>query len=189
MEITKIRVKLSGLSEIMVDKFIDHSRERRPPEQKLYLGEGNTLVLPQDNIDAFMFGDDPPGCARTFEGKAGKQYMRMGAAHVFITEAVIPFTANGKPVIFTGFEDGKLWIHKGSPRVKQGSRSIKQEMKERPVLKRPWEIEFNMTVIKNTLIDENKLHNWFEVGGMQIALGTYRPKFGRFEVVEWEVIE
>lgn len=191
MEITKIKAKLAALSDIMFDRFIDHSRERRPPEQKLYLGEGNALVLPQANIDAFLFGDDPPGCARTFEGKRGKEYMRMGAAHVFIGEAVIPFTAEGKPVIFSGFESGNLWVHHGSPRVKQGSRSIKQEEKERPVLRRPWELEFTLTVLKNTLIDENKLHNWFEVGGMQIALGTYRPKFGRFYILSWnwEIVE
>jgi len=188
MESTTVRVKLSGLADIMFDRFIDYSKERRPPEQKLYLGEGNALVLPQDNIDAFLFGDDPPGCARTFEGKRGKEYMRMGAAHVFVNTAIIPFTREGKPLIFAGFENGQMWIHKGAPRTKQGSRSIKQETKERPVLRRPWELEFTLTILKNNIIDENKLHNWFEVGGMQVSLGTYRPKFGRFEVVEWEIV-
>jgi len=185
LEIQEIGVRLVGLADIIFDRFIDHSKVRRPPEQKLYLAANNLLVLPQDNLTAFLFGDDPPGCARTFEGKAGKSYLRMGLSHVFIKEALVPFLdADGQEIQFSEFET-PFWIHRGSPRVKQGSRSIKQEMKERPVLKEPWGLVFTIQLIKNTLINENKLCNWFMAGGLQIGLGTYRPRFGRFEVLEW----
>jgi len=188
MEITRIKARLAALSDIMFDRFIDYSEEKRPPEQKLYLGEGNALVLPQDNIIAFLFGENPAGCAKAFEGKQGKTYIRIGQSHVFIDKPLIPFTAEEEPVIFDGF-NGKLWIHHGAPRVKKGTLSVKTEMKERPVLKAPWELTFTLTVIKNNYIDENKLFNWFTVGGMQIALGTYRPRWGRFAVDIWEMIE
>ena len=189
MEVTKINVTLSALSDIMFDKFIDHSKGERPPEQKLYLTEGNKLVLPADNLYAFLFNENPPaGCAKTFEGKKGKEYCRIGQSHVFIEPAVVPFLdGQGNEIIFNGFDE-RFWIHEGAPRTKasSGSNTIKQEMKKRPVLKLPWQLKFRILLIKNPLIDETKLYNWFVAGGMQIALGTYRPRFGRFEVVEWE---
>lgn len=186
MELTKIKVQLNSLADIMFDRFIDYSFEKRPPEQKLYLGEGNVLVLPQDNIIAFLFGENPAGCAKAFEGKQGKTYIRIGQSHVFIDEPMILFLTEGKPVIYQNF-DNQLWIHRGAPRTKKGSLSIKTEMKERPVLKHPWSLCFGITVVKNNYIDETKLYNWFVMGGMQIALGTYRPRWGRFSIEKWEI--
>jgi len=192
MEIIKIKVGLSGLADIMFDRFIDHSKEIRPPEQKLYLAEGNKLVMPADNINAFLFNENPPaGCAKTFEGRKGKEYCRIGQSHVFIDPVVIPFLdENDNEIIFIDFNDKRFWVHEGAPRVKasSGSNTIKQEIKKRPVLRLPWRLRFQIALIKNPLIDEVKLYNWFVAGGMQISLGTYRPRFGRFEVIEWEII-
>ena len=50
MEVKNIRVKLGSLSDIMFDRFIDHSKEKRPADQKLYLAENNIVVLPAENI-------------------------------------------------------------------------------------------------------------------------------------------
>jgi hypothetical protein len=187
LEIIKINAKITGISDIMFDKFIDHSKGKRPPEQKLYLAEGNKVVFPQDNLVSFLFGETPAGCAKAFEGKKCKEYIRMGMSHVFIEEPLIPFfDGNDEEIVFDGFKDN-FWIHKGAPRTKSGSLSIKQEVKERPVLKMPWSLLFTITVVKNVIISETKLFNWFMVGGMQIAIGTYRPRWGRFEVKEWKV--
>lgn len=189
LEIVKIGAKITGISDIMFDRFIDHSKEKRPPEQKLYLAEGNKVVFPQDNIVSFLFGETPAGCAKAFEGKKGKEYIRIGMSHVFIEEASIPFLdGEGKEIIFNGFNE-LFWIHTGAPRTKSGSLSIKQEMRERPVLKMPWSLHFTLTIVKNVFIDETKLYNWFMVGGMQIGIGTYRPRWGRLTVDKWEIIK
>jgi len=190
LEIKKYHVKLSGVSAIMFDRFIDHSGEKRPPEQKLYLHDGNHVVLPQGNIEAFLFGIDPKGCAVAFEAKKGKDYVRMGMSHVFIDEPFFPFcNDNGKEIIFNGFDNKVFWVHEGAPRVKSGSKSIKCEYKQRPVLNTPWNISFTFRVIKNAQIDDTKLYNWMVQGGMQIALGTYRPRWGRFVVDNFEEIK
>jgi hypothetical protein len=186
MDITKIKAKLDSLSDIMFDRFIDYSTERRPPEQKLYLGSKNELVLPQENIISFLFSDI--GCAKLFEGKKGKQYIQIGMSHVFIDEMLIPFMDKNKPVVFKEFGE-KLWVHNGSPITKKGSLRIKSESKERPVLKHPWSVTFHISILKNNLIDETKLYNWFMLGGMQVAIGTYRPRFGRFTVDQWEIVK
>ena len=66
-------------------------------------------------------------------------------------------------------------------------RQIKQDVRKRPVLNQPWELAFTIKLIKNELIDETRLYNWFVQGGIEIGLCNYRPRFGRFTVKEWEL--
>jgi len=188
MDVSKIGVRLEGVSDIKFDRFIDHSKEVRPAEQKFYLSDGNALVLPSTNIiEGFLFGQNPAGCAKAFEGKAGKDYIAVGLSHVFVGPNLIPFLDNKKKQIkFTDFNNGRFRVDYTAGRTKMGSLSIKQEAKPRPVMHLPWAVEFDITVLKNTLIDETKLYNWFVRGGMQIAIGTHRPVYGRFVVDKWE---
>ena len=43
MKIQKIDVTIEGIADIMFDKFFDHSKEQRPPDQKIYMASGNIL--------------------------------------------------------------------------------------------------------------------------------------------------
>lgn len=188
METQKINVGLEGVSDIMFDRFIDHSKEVRPAEQRLYLIENNQVVIPSENIISFLFGQNPEGCAAVFEQKKRKDYMRVGQSHVFIKGTVIPFLDDKrKPVVFKDFSNGKFYVDMTAGRTKNGNMSIKQEAKPRPVLRKPWSLEFEIALIKNTIIDETKLFNWFTSGGLIISIGTFRPRFGRFVVAKWEV--
>ena len=79
-----IKLQLDGMSDIMFDQFYGQEKDTRPPEQKLYLEpKTNKLVFPTENIYAFLFNENPPGCAKS-EGKKGKEFIRMGQAHVVI---------------------------------------------------------------------------------------------------------
>jgi hypothetical protein len=187
MEIKEVTVTLASLSDIMFDRFIDHSKEKRPADQKLYLGENNIAVLPAENIFTFLFGETPGGCAKTFEGKRGKDYIRIGSGHVHLMPMLIPFTdADGTPLRFEGFDGKRFRIDQSAPRTKMGSLSIKQEVKDRPVLCHPWHLNFKLSIVENNIIDATKLFNWFEKGGLMVALGTWRPRYGRFAVDKWE---
>jgi hypothetical protein len=192
MEIVKINVVLASLSDIMFDKFERQEEDTRPPEQKLYLDDKQRVVLPASNIlDGFLFGKDPAGCARTFEGKGWDKYVKVGLGHVYINQAAIPFLRNGKEVIFQGAIKDPLGVVTASPRVKKGTGSIKCNAKTRPILMHPWELQFQLILTvhsENTIIDEVKLNNWFEKGGVLIGLGTWRPRFGRFQVQGWELV-
>lgn len=187
----KIHVRLDGLAPIMFNRFIDYSKDKRPPEQKMYLVEANgknQVVFPSTNIDAFLWGDDPQGCCRAFEGKAGKTMQKIGMGHIFIEQPTIPFTANNKPVYWEKFDNKQFSIVNQGGRSKQGSKSIKQEVSPRPVLHLPWSVEFDISIVKNESIDSTKLYNWFVRGGLYIALGAWRTKYGRFSVGEWDGI-
>lgn len=181
-----IDIKLSGIADIMFDKFIDHSKEVRPPEQKLYLSVKNQLVLPTENIISFLFGTIVAGCTKTIEGKKCKEFNQM-QGFINVKGDFVPFAANGKLIKFNGFKK-PFWIYESSaPTKSSGGAIIKQEKKKRPVLSLPWELKFQIDLFKNPLIDETKLFNWFTTGGLVIGLGTHRPRFGRFEVSGWHL--
>ena len=189
MKITIINVKVNGIASIMFDRFIDHSKEVRPAEQKLYLIDDNKLVFPGENVRSFLFGEKPAGCAKAFEGVKGKQqYIPMGESHIFIKEEYIPITRNGKQIKFNGFKK-ELSIYESAGRTKASgaSNTVKQEIKPRPLLSLPWEMSFNVELYENPIIDETKLFNWMSRGGILIGFGTYRPRFGRFEIITWDL--
>lgn len=190
---TKIDVTLLGLSGIMFDRFIDHSKEVRPAEQKLYLDpDGKTIVIPNIMIESFITRQlAPVGCACKFEQRKGKEYAGIAMSHIFFSPELIPIveTKTGKPIeLKTEIEkDPRFYVARFSPVTKMsGGGAIKQEAKPRPVLRYGWQISFEIQIMKNHLIDETKLYNWFTLGGSLIGLGSYRPRYGRFEVKNWK---
>lgn len=190
LQLTKIDVKLQGIAPVLFDRFTDYSQDVKPPEQKLYLGAGNVVCMPGANItEGLLFGKEPGGAAKVFEGKKWADYIRMGLSHVFIDPVDVPFQRNGKPVILgeQGCKDEGWEIVMKAGRTKKGSLSIKQPPRPRPALLLPWELAFTITLLKNDIIDETKLLNWFTRAGLLIALGTYRPTYGRFTVANWDV--
>jgi len=187
MDLAKIiDVRIEGLADICFDKFIDHSKEKRPAGEKLYLREGNIAVLPTANMRAFLFGEKSAGSARTFEGKQAKHYIRWGMGHVHIDPPLIDFLERDKPIVFDDFKK-KFWILEESTCTKSSGGSItKQPIQSRPVLKLPWALKFQITLVENPQIDDAKLKQWFQKGGLVVGLGNYRPRFGRFRVVYWK---
>lgn len=192
MEITRIEVSLEGLSDIMFDRFFDHSKEDRPPEKKLYLNEKDEVVLPAENIYSFLFRDMPPvGVIRFVEKRGAKDYIAIGQSHLTIEPMLIPFLDEKRnPIKFTGFENSQFYVNDWSaPLTKMpGGKVIKQEVRKRPVLRLPWFLFFEINLVPNNdKVTPEKLESWFKQGGLVIALGSFRPRYGRFMVQKWEV--
>jgi hypothetical protein len=49
-----------------------------------------------------------------------------------------------------------------------------------------WTLRFNL-VVDEKVIDPNKVQEATELGGLQKGILDYRPRFGRYEVVSWQV--
>lgn len=193
---TIIHATLRGLSGIMFCRFIDHSKQDRPVEQKLYFdADGKTLVIPSTFLESFLARQlAPVGCCCKFEGRKGKEYASIVLSHVFFAPELIPITetkTGGSVQLETTIDkDPRFYIASFSGITKMsGGGAIKQEAAPRPVLRHGWEISFDINLIKNTLIDETKLFNWFSAGGIFIGLGSYRPRYGRFEIAKWDIEE
>jgi len=187
MKLQKISVKIEGAAPIMFDKFIDRSKEDRPPEQKMYLTEENFMVIPGINLLSFLISEKHPGAIKVAENRGAGEYIRYCKSHVFINAPYYKITSNGKPIVFKDFKDKRLGIHMESTVVGSGTRAVKEPAKPRPYIKLPWELEFEMDFWENVKIDETKLYNWFIMGSRIVGLGNGRPIWGRFNVVKWNV--
>ena len=186
---TDIEVTLQGISGILFDRFLGHTDGKEPPEQKLYLINENQLVLPAENVLSFLCGIFPAGCVKAFEGRKATEYIRTLMPRIHFAPDAIPFLdGKMKPIKFDGFDNGSpLRIVTASARTKSGSASIKQPAKDRPLLDMPWHLKFKISLWDNVLVSETKLRNYFERGGIEIALGTWRPRYGRFVIKSWEI--
>lgn len=192
-----IDVTLSGIADILFDKFHDHSKEKRPPDKKVYLVEKNKMVLPNDNLESFLSGDNPAGAIRTVEKRDAREYLQITKGHINIVPGVIPFVDDdGKQIKWkmpsnldhmATPESEKFYIFLKAGRTGPPSVRVKQEAQPRPAMRLPWNLNFTLSVIKNDLIDEFKLEAWFRHGGLKVGLCNNRPKYGRFWVSRWDV--
>jgi len=180
-----IAATIKGLSPIMFDRFYDQSKTERAPRDKLYLSE-NMIVLPSANLWAF-FTCQRTGCAKMFEGKPWMDYYRSCQSFLRIQEAdILPlFDDKDKPIEFDDFEK-KTYVYIANVLVGSGQKKSRMTI-ARPVVRMPWHLKFNMILFENKLITVKKLEEWLRIGGTLVALGNGRPRFGRFELNEWEV--
>ena len=187
MKLQNITVKIEGVAPLMFDKFIDRSKEDRPPEQKLYLAEENLLVIPGTNLLSFLISEKHPGAIKVSESRGAGDFIRYAKSHIFINAPFYQLTSDGKGVVYKDFKDKRFGIHMESTVVGSGTRAVKEPAKPRPYLKLPWELEFSMNFLENIKIDETKLHNWWIMGSKIVGLGNGRPMWGRFNIADWKV--
>ncbi len=194
MELKKqvFHVTLDGISDILFDPFKDHSKEVRPPDQKLPLTGDNQLVFPAENVRAFLVNQKKGGVIRFVEKRQAMDFLSYAETCIRLDPPLVPFMRNGKPVQFEKFNaddpDWPLYVFTSAPSTKGANgQTVKQEAIHRPALRLPWSLSLEVTLFENPKINAAKLHSWFEIGGMLVAIGAYRPRFGRF-TVEWKKI-
>ncbi len=86
------------------------------------------------------------------------------------------------PLIYDGPKDvDKLW-KSGEYRdtrgaIVKGSRI----MRTRPIF-RSWGLKFTVSYMED-IVSENSVRQFIDIAALRIGLSTYRPKYGRFEVI------
>lgn len=58
----------------------------------------------------------------------------------------------------------------------------------RPAMRSGWKAQFDLMVLLPEYVDENTLRETIESAGRLIGLGDFRPTFGRFVIIEFNVI-
>jgi len=190
------KVTIRGLTPVMFDRYPGDNDTKLTPSQKLYFGDdGKTLVLPSTNLMSFLSAKNTDSAPkRLLESRKYKKFTEACAAYVSI-KAVgdeynedLNFMRDGKPIVFTKFgEDeicptSKVFIKRNVARLEKGI----PNPKVRPVLPLPWSITFSFSLFPNEQIQEQQIKNVIQKGGYAVGIGTWRGRFGKFEVIEWE---
>jgi len=185
MKTKKICVGLSGIAPIMFDRYPGDNQTILPPEKKFYFGnDGKSLVFPSANLMSFLTAENTKSAPKVlFESKEYKKICMANAAFVAISPFEIPLTADGKQIVFEGWND-KIHVLSNVARVKGIPHPL-----ERPYVDIPWELEFTIYYTENKTVSERMLQDIFVQGGIRVGLGTFRPIYGKFVVTKWEEIE
>ena len=177
------KISLSGLSDIMFDRYPGDNKTALSTEKKFYFGEDvKTVILPATYISSLLSAQNTESAAKRFLGKGYKATAAAIQSYTAISPFEIPFTANGKPILFKEFNDKQFYVHNSVARLPKGI----PNPKSRPVLRLPWELTFEISIFPNKEAGEDLIQDLFVRGGMAIGLGTFRGVFGKFKVTKWE---
>lgn len=114
------------------------------------------------------------------QGKRGKTYKDLFQAAVFVTPE---FILHGVKVPAELTNDGDLPLYLDMrPVVVQRARVVRI----RPCFKAGWELGFEINVIDDQISPEI-VQDILTLAGKTVGVGDFRPKFGRFNVVGFEV--
>ena len=137
--------------------------------------------MPALNVMSLLCAENTKSVARQFFGKNGKTIALGIASYCNIEPFEIPISDNkGNSIIFKGWND-KVYIHRSVARLAKGI----PNPKERPTIALPWELEFTVEYTRNEYCTLENLRQALASGGI-LGLGTFRPFFGRYELVGFE---
>jgi len=178
------KVRLVGITPIMFDRYPGDNKTELMPEQKMYFAEdGRTLILPSENVKSFLCAINTPSAVKRFYDP--RKYKALAAdllAFVIIKPEETPLTRNGEPIVFEGFGRNSITLDKAVARLEKGI----PNPKERPLVGLPWELNLEVMVFENDSFSELEVKNLFVRGGLAIGFGTYRGRYGKFTVEQWE---
>lgn len=189
-------VEIRGLTPLMFDRYPGDNDTQLTPSQKLYFGaDGKTIVIPSTNIMSFLSAKNTDSAPkRLLDSRKYKKFTEACASFVMIAADTFDYSEDlvllrdGKPIVFSGFGDNEVcpssgvFVKRDVARLEKGI----PNPKVRPVLPLDWSLRFKLSLFPNTMIQEQQIKNVFEQGGYAVGIGTWRGRFGKFEVVRWE---
>ena len=182
------KVMLRGFGDVMFDRYAGDNKTALRVEEKMYFAQdGKTLVLPALNLTSFLCAQNTPSAVKRFmDPRKYKPVAQAILSYTSISPQLIPLTRDGKPIVFNGFRDDEdkkagIYVHRSVARLDKGI----PNPKERPVVRAPWELRFDLMMWPNSEVNESMIRTFFIDGGIAIGLGTFRGVFGKFEVAEW----
>ena len=190
-------VRLEGFKDIMFDRYAGDNDTRLTWQEKIYLRPGtNELVLPVTNILSFFTATNTQSAPKRLRDTR-KYKVLCNALQSFLEisnkdgdQDYLTFYRDDKPIIVGDFDkiDGDtksgIYLHRSVARLDKGI----PNPKERPTLKRGWQLHFTATLFQNKSIKISEVKNLLMEGGVAIGLGTYRGVFGKFFVDKFELV-
>lgn len=181
-------VTLTGITEILFDRYAGDNKTQLAPDQRLYLTPEKTVYLPSLNIRSFLTAENTVSAPKMLlDSREYKRVASALAASINITPNVIPFLRSGKPISFGEFAeqpDGVIMDKKsGIQLVRHVARLEKgiPNPKERPMLGLDWSLQFKLSVMPHPDLSEEMIEDLFVRGGQFLGLGTFRKVYGKFE--------
>jgi hypothetical protein len=137
----------------------------------LYINTKGEIYQPSDHIEGALI---QVGSTEGVPGQGKKTYKDQMKTNIAVMPTEIPFP-NGK--------DYEVDVRLAVIPATRGRVPVARPRWDK------WEFDFVLRVFDETLLDGETLRRLLETAGRTKGIGTYRPKFGRFEVVVFESIK
>lgn len=157
--------KLVGIKKQGGDKKLSEEDKRTAASQFLYLS-GKKVSQPAVHIEGAMI---KASTELKLSGAGKKTYKDLMKASLFVSpEAIVhknqDWTVDGRPVV--------------NPSTRGRSMCYRPRFDE-------WELDFQIEVLDDRA-DEDAVKEILKLAGLRQGIGSYRPRFGRFDVVSFK---
>lgn len=147
------------------DRALSDKDKKAAATPYLYVQKGK-LVQPSSHIEGAMV---KAATELKLAGSGKKTYKDLVKSSVFVFPEMIP-------------HKNQAWEVDGRPVVNPTTRG--RSMCYRPRLD-SWELSFHVEVLDNRA-DPNAIKEILNIAGVRNGIGSYRPRFGRFEVTSFK---
>jgi len=174
---TEYEIELTGTRPLMINnplagklelKEPDEQRAREQAEKRLYKNKAEKPVLPAIHIEGSLIQASKEVKA---SGKGNKKMTKYVATQVRVSPELIPIEGDWETDV----------------RLCKVPSTGGQILVARPVFQE-WKVAFKVLVVNDTLVPETALKTILELAGAVYGVGTYRLKFGQFEVTKFNKI-
>lgn len=182
-----VKVRIKGTRDILFHAWNTEDVEAKADAKK------GSEDKKRDNLEAYIYRNDEgliciPGryivraiveAGRSYQDPRSKKKMakELVQASVMSDEIMSPILVNGKPT--------DTWEYEDRQRVTIMRSGI---TRTRPAFKAGWEVEFTLISLVPDLITPEFLRKLVDHAGLLIGLADFRPTYGRFKVVHWEIM-
>ena len=180
------KITLQGTQDILFHRWNDEDVQAKAEAKK------GSEEKKRDNPEAYIYRNDEgniciPGryivrsvveAGRNFQDPRSKRKMakELVQAAVMSDEILSPILVKGKPV--------KQWEYDDRQRVCIMRSAI---TRTRPAFKKGWEVKLTLISLVPDLVTPDFLRKLVDNAGLLIGLGDFRPTYGRFRVVHWDI--
>ena len=180
------KIRLQGTQDILFHRWNDEDvqakaeakkgseeKKRDNPEAYIYRNEEGNICIPGRYIVRSVVE-----AGRNFQDPRSKRKMAkdLVQAAVMSDEILSPILVKGKPV--------EQWDYDDRQRVCIMRSAI---TRTRPAFKKGWEVEFTLISLVPELVTPDFLRKLVDNAGLLIGLGDFRPTYGRFRVIHWDI--
>lgn len=174
----KIRVKIRGTCDLL-----QHKRSEKSGNKEKKLKKTQAEVDYSESWREALYRDDEIGCYLPSD-YISACLVKSGTGYQFKGQKT--FKDIVKAVVLV--EPEKIPLGKDKPDYidkRYGVIQRNQVLVYRPAFRKGWEAEFDLTILDDEQISTKTLKEILDNAGTLIAIGDWRPRFGRFEVIEF----
>ena len=180
------KITLQGTQDILFHRWNDEDVQAKAEAKK------GSEEKKRDNPEAYIYRNDEGNiciqgryivrsvveAGRNFQDPRSKRKMakELVQAAVMSDEILSPILVKGKPV--------QQWEYDDRQRVCIMRSAI---TRTRPAFKKGWEVKFTLISLVPDLVTPDFLRKLVDNAGLLIGLGDFRPTYGRFRVVHWDI--